>query len=94
MNVRCWDYPFSHSLDSAIKAIKEWARTMDLAEVIAVDVMTTGGFGFGGMNKQGGMNNQVGICVVGFAFCFGDNHCVGRIRPESKQQYGWVWRYE
>ena len=42
----------------------------------------------------GGMNNQVGICVVGFAFCFGDNHYVGRIRPESKQQYGWVWRYE
>ena len=38
----------------------------------------------------GGMNNQVGICVVGFAFCFGDNHYVGRIRPESKQQYGWV----
>lgn len=55
---------------------------------------TNGGFGFGGMNKQGGMNNQVGICVVGFVFCFGDNHYVGRIRPESKQQYGWVWRYE
>ena len=34
---------------------------------------TNGGFGFGGMNKQGGMNNQVGICIVGFAckkFCF------------------------
>ena len=55
---------------------------------------TNGGFGFGGMNKQGGMNNQVGICVVCFVCRLDDNHCVGRVRTEPKQQYGRFWRYE